>query len=137
MYQKRRVTKIYTNYYNRKCFQRTHEVRNLQLFSLSFELKSRTQLPRKFLRTWEKRSTRERERKKSNESKRLLVRTSGEENERKREEERKGKESFGFIRASSRFGEARSVVDLVRDGGAMENALEPREINVLKERANK
>lgn len=42
-----------------------------------------------------------------------------------------------FIRASNRFGEARSVVDLVCKEGAAENASEPGEINVLKERANK
>lgn len=51
--------------------------------------------------------------------------------------EKKAKGIGRFIRASNRFGEARSVVDLVCNEGAAENASEPREINVLKERANK
>lgn len=51
--------------------------------------------------------------------------------------EKKAKGIGRFIRASSRFGEARSVVDLVCNEGAAENASEPGEINVLKERANK
>lgn len=52
-------------------------------------------------------------------------------------EKKKAKGIGRFIRASNRFGEARSVVDLVCNEGAAENASEPGEINVLKERANK